>query len=133
MNELILNDLEVASVSVVKQAARDFAAALVEMPQIQAFEDAALRFQQDEAAQQAMQAYRQKQQSLRMMLMLNAVSPQDQAELERLHQAWLAYDTVKAYAQAQAELLALCQALEELLSKQIGLNYSAACGASCCG
>ena len=28
MNELVLNDLEVASVSVVKQAARDFAAAL---------------------------------------------------------------------------------------------------------
>lgn len=133
MKRATLNDLEIAPVSVVRQAARDFAAALIETPQFIAFEEAAQRYKQDSAAQQAMHAYQQKQQSLRMMLMLNAVSAEDRVELERLQNEWLAYDSVKAYLQAQNDLLDICQTLGDLLSEKIGLNYVTACGASCCG
>jgi len=72
----------------VQTAVRTFAQALAESPAFQAFEQAADRFRQDEAAQAAFQAYRAKQQSLQTMLMLNAVGSEEQAELKRLYQAF---------------------------------------------
>jgi cell fate (sporulation/competence/biofilm development) regulator YlbF (YheA/YmcA/DUF963 family) len=128
-----VSDIEIASASVVKQAARDFAAALSETPQYQAFEQAARIFQTDEVAQRAQQEYEAKQQSLRGLLMLNAASAEEQQELERLRQAFFSQPSVVAYLQAQNELMALSQACADLLSQATGLNYSASCGSSCCG
>jgi cell fate (sporulation/competence/biofilm development) regulator YlbF (YheA/YmcA/DUF963 family) len=132
MTNLTLNELEVALPSVVLQAARDFAGALAETPQFQAFEEAAERLRRDEAAQRTMGAYQAKQQSLRMMLMLNAVSAEEGAELERLRQAFLAAPAVAAYLQAQEDLTAISQAAADLLSQHIGLSFAAACGPGCC-
>ncbi len=67
-----------------------------------------------------------------MMLRLNAVSPQDQAELERLQQEFLSQPSVAAYLQTQEDLNLLCQAAANQLSEQIGLSFSAACGPGCC-
>ncbi len=128
-----LNDLEIAPAAVVKQAGRDFAAALAETQQFKTFEQLALRFRQDEAAQKDMQAYREKQQSLRVEQQLNAASPEDKAELERLRTAWLAHESVMEYLEAQADLVALCQSVGDLLSEEIGLDFPAACSTSCCG
>lgn len=75
-----MNDLEIAPATVVKEAAHGFAAVLAELQQFKTFEQLTLRFRQDEAAQKDMQAYQQKQQSLRVLRRLNAVSPVDQAE-----------------------------------------------------
>jgi cell fate (sporulation/competence/biofilm development) regulator YlbF (YheA/YmcA/DUF963 family) len=133
MEEMIIEDIEMASPSVVKQAARDFAAALAETPQFKAFEETAYSFRQNQAAQQAMQAYQQKQQSLRALLMLNALSAEQRDELERLQSAFINQPVVKEYFTAQAELATLCQALGDALSESIGLNFAAACGVSCCG
>jgi cell fate (sporulation/competence/biofilm development) regulator YlbF (YheA/YmcA/DUF963 family) len=133
MDEQIFIDIEAATPSVVKQAARDFAAALAETPQFEAFEHTAYAFRQDQAAQQAMQAYQQKQQSLRAMLMLNALSDEQRDELDRLKSAFISQPVVQEYFTAQAELATLCQALGDTLSESIGLNYAAACGVSCCG
>ena len=127
------NDLDLAPHSVVLGAARDFAAALAETPQFKAFEQAADRFRQDQEAQQVTQAYQQKQQALRMVQMLNAVSAEEQAELERLHHAFVTHPMVQNYFEAQTELASLCQTLGDALSEAIGLNYAAACGVSCCG
>ena len=128
-----LNDVEMASPSVVRQAARDFAVALADTPQFAGFEAAGEQLNKDLVAQRAIQAFQTKQQSLQTMLMLNAVSPEDRAELERLREAFLSEPSVNAYFQAQAELNAVCQAAAHILSQSIGLNYAAACGASCCG
>ena len=49
----VVDDMEIAPSSVVKQAARDFAAALSETPQFKAFEQVARVFQKDEVAQRA--------------------------------------------------------------------------------
>ena len=133
MEDMISEDIEMASPSVVKQAARDFAAALAETPQFIAFEQAAYAFRQDQTAQQAMQAYQQKQQSLRALVMLNALSAEQRDELERLQSAFINHPVVQEYFTAQAELATLCQALGDALSESIGLNYAAACGVSCCG
>ena len=128
-----VSDIEIASPSVVKQAARNFAAALSETAQFKAFEQAAEAFQKDEPARRAMQAYEGKQQSLRALLMLNAVSVEEQQELERLRQAFISQPSVVAYLDAQNNLMALCQACADLLSQATGLNYAASCGSSCCG
>jgi len=133
MEDTVLEDIEIAAPSVVRQAARDFAAALAETPQFKALEQAAYAFRQNQAAQLALQAYQQKQQSLRALLMLNALSAEQRADLENLHKAFINQPVVQAYFQAQTELASLCQALGDALSESIGLNYAAACGASCCG
>jgi cell fate (sporulation/competence/biofilm development) regulator YlbF (YheA/YmcA/DUF963 family) len=133
MEDMISEDIEMASPSVVKQAARDFAAVLAETPQFRTFEQAAYAFRQDQTAQQAMQAYQQQQQSLRALLMLNALNAEQRDELERLKSAFINQPVVQEYFTAQAELATLCQALGDALSESIGLNYAAACGVSCCG
>ncbi len=116
----------------VQMAAHAFAQSLAESAEFQAFEQASEWLRQDETAQQAILAFQNKQQSLQMMLRLNAVSPQDQAELEGLQQGFLNQPSVAAYLQAQEELNLLCQAAANQLSERIGLSFTAACGPGCC-
>jgi cell fate (sporulation/competence/biofilm development) regulator YlbF (YheA/YmcA/DUF963 family) len=133
MDDPILNDIEVASPSVVKQAASDFANALAETPQFQAFEQAAWMLRQDEKAQAALKAFRDQQDSLKGLAMLKAVSSKDQAELDRLKENLFSQPSMVAYTQAQAELVSLCQAVGGALSQSIGIDFSAATSSSCCG
>jgi len=116
----------------VHTAARAFAQVLAESTEFQAFEQASDLLRQDEAAQQAILAYQNKQMGLQMMLRLNAVSSADRAELERLQKAFLDQPTVAVYLKAQENLNTLCQAAGKLLSERIGLSFSAACGPGCC-
>lgn len=133
MDNKAISDIEVASPSLVKQAARNFASTLAETPQFKSFEQVAERFRQDQAAQQAMEAYKEKQMSWRALMMLNALGPEQRAELDSLKNAFLNQPVVQEYFQAQTELATLCQTLGDALSESIGLNYAAACGVSCCG
>lgn len=52
MDDKVFEDIEIAPPSVVKQAARNFAAVLAETPQFKAFEQAADLFQHDQVAQE---------------------------------------------------------------------------------
>lgn len=133
MNQVELNDIEVASPLVVRAAARDFATALAETPQFKAFGSAYKALKDDASALQALSAYQDKARSLRALLMLNAVSEVDRAELERLKNEYMTRSTVQAYAIAESELTALCHQAAGVISDAIGLNYAASCGASCCG
>ncbi len=132
MTDLAVNELELAPPSVVQQAARDFAQALAETQQFKALEAADERLRGDVAAQAAMQAYQAKQQALQMLQMLNAVSAEEGAELERLREAFLGVPAVLAYLQAQEDFTLLCRAASDLISKSIGLSFTAACGPGCC-
>ena len=127
------NEMEVAPSSVVHTAARNFAAALAETPQFKAFEQAYEALSKDNAAHQALSVYQAKAKSLRAILMLNAVSEVERAELERLQNDYVTRPTVQAYASAEADLTVLCQQAAGMISESIGLNYAASCGASCCG
>ena len=84
MIDQVYENIEIASESTVKQAARDFAAAVAETPQFIAFEKAAYAFRNDQAAQQAMIALQQKQQSLRPLMQLNALNNMQREELMEL-------------------------------------------------
>jgi cell fate (sporulation/competence/biofilm development) regulator YlbF (YheA/YmcA/DUF963 family) len=133
MDDKVFDDIEIAPPSVVKQAARNFAAVLAETPQFKAFEQAADRFQQDPLAQEALRLYQEKQTSWRALLMLHALSPEQQTELENLQRAFVNQPVVQEYLKAQVELATLCQTVGDRLSESLGLNYAAACGVSCCG
>ena len=129
-----ITDMQTADYeATVSQAARNFAVALVETPQFLAFEQAAEALQRDALARQIINDYQSKQQSLYMMSMLGAVSPEDQAEIARLQQALRTNETIAAYTRCQADLVTLCQETGRRLSERIGLDFAAACGASCCG
>ncbi len=132
MDDVALNELELAPPEVVRQSARDFAAALAETPQFKAYEEAAERVNHDVEAQRVIDAFQAKRQALQAQLMLNAVSEADKAELQRLQDAFSNTPAVMAYAQAQADLMVICQAAADWLSEAIGLNYTAACGSGCC-
>jgi cell fate (sporulation/competence/biofilm development) regulator YlbF (YheA/YmcA/DUF963 family) len=132
MSDFDLNELELAPPEVVRQSARDFSVALSETPQFKAYEEAIERLNHDTLAQRAIDAFQSKQQSLQALLMLNAVSDADKAELQRLQRVFSSAPAVVAYAQAQADLMAICQASADWLSEAIGLNYAAACGSGCC-
>jgi cell fate (sporulation/competence/biofilm development) regulator YlbF (YheA/YmcA/DUF963 family) len=133
MDVMKLNEIEVASPSVVYAAGRDFAAALAETAQFKAFEQAYEALSHDVAAQQALTAFQDKAESLSVLLKLNAANEAERAELEGLRQDYLGRASVQAYADAQAELTNLCQQVAGKISAAIGLNYAASCGSSCCG
>jgi len=132
MNDYDLNELELAPPEVVRQAARDFAAVLAETPQFKAYEEATDRLNHDPAAQQAIDAFQARRESLQALLLLNAVSDADRAELQRLQNVFSSTPAVMAYAQAQADLMTICQAAADALSQAIGLNYAATCSSGCC-
>ena len=81
MSDQAINDIEVAPTSAVKQSARTFASVLAETPQFKSFEQAREHFRQDQAAQQAMKAFQEKQRDWRALIMLNALTPEQRAEL----------------------------------------------------
>lgn len=134
MTDTTWNELEGASREVVMQAARHFAEALAETPQYQAFEQTLFNFRQDAEAQSAIQAFQKKQDSLKALLMLNAVSAEDRQELQTLIDRVNQQPTVIAYNQAQKDLVTLSQELGDLLSNAIGLEYASVCRTGgCCG
>jgi len=132
MTSIGVSDLEIAPPSVIKQAAIDFAAALAASSQFQLFEAASACLREDLAAQQAMRAYQEKQHALQGLLLLNAVSEEEQAELERLRQVFLDKPAVIDYLEAEANLRTLCQKSANQLSQMIDFDFAAACSTGCC-
>ena len=117
----------------VVQAARDFSEALSETTQYQAWEQATWSLRQDQAAQSLAEKLQARQRELEPLLMLGAASAEQRAELERLRSAYLALPTVIACVQAEADLRALCQAANTVLSQAAGLDFAANCASGCCG
>ncbi len=124
--------MSVATETVISAAVQELAQALSQEPDFVAFEESAQRLRQDAAARQAMEAYQKKQAGLQTLLMLDAVSPDEQAEIESLREAFLSQETVVAYRQAETALRDLCRAVGDQLSARIGLGFAAACSSGCC-
>ncbi len=134
MVEPSVNDLEVAPREAVMEAARQFAGALAETPQFIEFEKALYAFRHDDGAQLAIRDFREKQASLKAMLALNALSPEDRQVLQELADRVNNRPSVLRYNQAQLALAALCQQIGDQLSEATGVDFSAACRTGgCCG
>ena len=110
-----------------------FAAALAETPAFRAFEEASVRFRDDERAQEAFAAYQAEQRTLQPFLMMGAASDEQRAELERLYEDFMAEPSAADLLESQASLAALCQAIDGLLSERVGLPFAATCSPGCCG
>ena len=134
MDDILLNELEVASREVVMQAAREFAKAFAETDHYLDFQKAYFAYRRDGSAQKALQAFQQKQASLKALKMLNALSPEDRQELQALQDQFYGLPSVAAYTQAQETLVAFSQEIGDQLSEAIGLDYGNSCKTGgCCG
>jgi len=134
MENIKLNELEVASKAVVMNTARRFTQALAETPQFMAFEESYQAFRQDHAAQKAYEALQQKQESLRMMMMLNAVDEDERQKFQDLQAQFYQQETVQQYLTAQENLISVCQEIGDILSDATGLDFGSACRiGGCCG
>jgi cell fate (sporulation/competence/biofilm development) regulator YlbF (YheA/YmcA/DUF963 family) len=134
MDDLTLNEPEVASKSSVMEVVRRFTETLAETAQYRALEETYLAFRQDHEAQAAYAALQDKQQSLRMVMMLNAVDEEDRLALKQLEDQFYGLKSVRDYIQAQETLISLCQEIGDFLSDAVGLNFGLVCRVGgCCG
>ncbi len=117
----------------VRAAARAFAEALAKADEFQTWKQAARALRQDQAAQAAAKQLQVKQHELQTLLMLRAATDEQRLELEELRSAYLAFPTVLATMQAETGLRALCQAANEALSVETGLDFATNCASGCCG
>jgi len=122
-----------AEPSDVERAARRFAAALAETPTYRAFEEASVRFSDDEHAREAYHAFQARQRELQPMIMLGAASEEQKAELDQMYDAFVSERSASGLLDAQASLAALCSQLDVLLSQRLGLPFAATCSPGCCG
>jgi cell fate (sporulation/competence/biofilm development) regulator YlbF (YheA/YmcA/DUF963 family) len=122
-----------AEPSDVERAARRFAAALAETPTYRAFEEASVRFSNDEHAREAYRAFQERQRELQPMIMLGAASEEQKAELDQMYEAFMSEHSASGLLDTQASLAALCSQLDVLLSQRLGLPFAATCSPGCCG
>jgi cell fate (sporulation/competence/biofilm development) regulator YlbF (YheA/YmcA/DUF963 family) len=125
--------LEKASPTMVRQAAHDFAEALMQDPTYMEFQAASDAMGKDPAAQSAIKTFQAKQSEMQMKAQLNSVTPQDQAELEQLHQVLMAQPAVIAYFQTLEGFTRVCQSAADGIYEYTKLNIASACGGGCCG
>ena len=130
---MTLPKLETASPTQVRQAAADFASALMQEQAYRKFEETSQRLSADPVAQSAIQAFQNKQRELQMIAQTGSVSPTDQAELEQLHKTMLAQPVVGEYFQAVDDFTRVCQTAADILYNYTKLNIASACGGGCCG
>lgn len=127
-----MDDLTVDVTTDLHEALHTLAAVLRDTPTFIKFKQAAASLEQDNEAQQAIVAYQSKQQSLRALIMLNALSAEDRAELEQLERAVYTNATIAAYLEAQDELIDLCCAVNDRISDAVGMRFALKRG-GCCG
>ena len=132
MNNLEQGELEIASNEVVHHTARDFAAALAETPEFQAFEAAAEKLENDAAAQEALDAFQAKQQQIKGIQSYRPLTTEERNEFVQQRQVFVDQPSVAAYFQAQANLITICQAAGDMLSNYTGLNFGASASSSGC-
>jgi cell fate (sporulation/competence/biofilm development) regulator YlbF (YheA/YmcA/DUF963 family) len=117
----------------VREAVTAFAQVLADTPEFRAFEESYHGFKHNRVVQDAVRRFEEKQRSLQMMQQLGAVEPTERDELNRLREAMMNEPKVRAYVEAQDQLMLLCQSVVKEMSEAIGLDFAGACAPSCCG
>lgn len=127
-----MSDLISDTTTDVGQSLQTLASTLRDTPAFISFERAASNLQNDVEAQNAISAYQSKQHSLQALIMLNALSAEDRAELEQLERAVYTNQTISAYLEGQNALVALCCAVNDRISDAVGMRFAIRQG-GCCG
>jgi cell fate (sporulation/competence/biofilm development) regulator YlbF (YheA/YmcA/DUF963 family) len=116
----------------VRDAVNVFADALAATREFETFQQAALEFQRDAEAQQAVHLFQEKQRSLQMMQQLGMVTEEELTELRHLRRAMADQPRVRAYLNAQELLKRVCQLAAQEISAEINLDFAGACAPGCC-
>lgn len=111
----------------------NFSSAFSSSQEYKNYETAYSRMNQDAAAQNDLASYRQKQQEINLAFRQNGNREKALAELEKLEKDLLKNSVIADFIKAQEVLMDLCTEAGTILSKNIGLDYAAVCGPSCCG
>jgi cell fate (sporulation/competence/biofilm development) regulator YlbF (YheA/YmcA/DUF963 family) len=115
-------------------AAGTFGTALRERPEFVRLREAGAALGTDHAAQEAIEAFNRCQSDLRLEMRLRTLNALQQAELERIQTAMLAFPTVAEYVAAQTAFEEICRETATLVSSEIGIDFAANCrSGGCCG
>ena len=115
-------------------AAGAFGTALHASPEFVRLRTAGAALGTDDAAQEAIQAFNTCRSELQFEIRLGTLDAVQQAEIERLQAAMLAFPTVAEYLAAQTEFETICRETAELVTSEIGIDFAANCRAGgCCG
>jgi cell fate (sporulation/competence/biofilm development) regulator YlbF (YheA/YmcA/DUF963 family) len=102
MSNLIVDAPSIGHQVKIHETLQVLAKALRATPTYQRYDKACMELDQDKTAQWAIEAYQAKQQSLRALIMLNALSAKDQTELKTLEQAVYNNKSITDYMEAQS-------------------------------
>ena len=126
-------EVRISTEEEISSAIRDFTYALVESDAYKNYESASEKFQNDKAAQKALQVYRVRAKDLQTRQMFNTVNENEQQDIQRLWVAFLGFKSVQEFFDAQGEFQALCRACAQVISDACGLDYATSCSSGCCG
>ena len=116
----------------VTDAVNAFADALAETPEYAEYQQAALEFQRDASAQEAVRLFQEKQRSAQLMQQLGMVSQEDLTELRRLRRVMSEHPRVSAYLHSQEMLKRLCQLAMQEINAEIEMDFAGVCAPGCC-
>src|SRR5450830_58799 len=115
-------------------AAGAFGTALHSSPQFARLRTAGAALGTDEAAQEAIEAFNTCRSELQFEIRLGTLGVSQQAAIERVQAAMLAFPTVAEYLAAQSSFEEICRETAALVSSEIGIDFAANCrSGGCCG
>jgi len=123
-------DLEAASL----EKARALARVIGESPAFRAFEAASEAMAADREIGRRLHAFQIRQERVRSAQAWGGADPLEEKALLEEWQALSELPTLRAYLQAQEDLKALFQDVARLISREVGIDYGAACSPAggCC-
>lgn len=122
------------AVAATMEAARSLGRGIGESSAFKQFEAAYEAFQADGVARQRLADLQSREQEIRLAAMWGGADPQEQKELESEWKSFSAMPSNIGYLRAQEEFTVLLREASGKISKEIGLDYGAACSPSggCC-
>lgn len=115
-----------------QEAVANCASALRQSKALTEFKRCADALEQDSGAQEGLRALQEKRDSIRALMLLNALSEADRDELQRLERAVYTNPVIDAYLHAEEQAAELCREVNDRISAAIGMRFALK-RSSCCG
>jgi cell fate (sporulation/competence/biofilm development) regulator YlbF (YheA/YmcA/DUF963 family) len=118
----------------VKDAARSLAQTLAKSSAMRSFEAAQEAFMSDKPLQRQLQQLQARQQQIRLSRMWNGADRKEEEKLEAEWDRLAQLPLLQSYLRAQDELRAFLQEITGTISREVGVDFGAACSPAggCC-
>jgi len=113
---------------------KEFALSIGDSTQFRRYEEAMIQIRNDKNAWRMITEYDKKLQSYQMISLWNGASSDDLNVIEQVRDELLSNPTLRAYFQAQEELLHMLRELNALISRRLGFDFASMMqsGGGCC-